>query len=416
MAVRDPIWKHIYLTEALFEASRSEPFTRLSRIRQLGPTEIVYPGASHTRASHSYGVYHVAKRLLERLIERGAEDWITDEGIAAYLAAALFHDLGHFPYTHSLKELPLKEHETLTAECILREPLYSLIGKTGADPHQTAAIIDNAIHTDDGETLFFRRLLSGVLDPDKLDYLNRDAFFCGVPYGTQDTDFILSRLIPDKERGIVIDAPAVMSVESILFSKYLMYRSVYWHKQVRIATAMMKKALYSGLSEGAFTPEQLYNQDDEGIFNLIEGCTFTGKKAARNLHDRRLYQVVYETPFNGSSTANTTQRQLENLDTRNTHEAELAELFSREIGTELDTTDVLIDIPEGISFESNLWITDENKTFSDSSTIFRADIIEQFTRSLRILRIAVSPDISSKLGPNGDKKLAEICNMRYTID
>ncbi|MDR1748972.1 MAG: HD domain-containing protein [Spirochaetaceae bacterium] len=422
-AVRDPIWKHIYLTEPLFEASRSEPFTRLSRIRQLGPTEILYPGATHTRASHSYGVYHVAKRLLEKLVERGAGEWITEEGTCSYLAAALFHDLGHFPYTHSLKELslngsPLKEHETLTAECILREPLYSLTGKTGADPRQVAAIIDASVHTDDGETLFFRRLLSGVLDPDKLDYLNRDAFFCGVPYGTQDTDYILSRLIPDRERGVVIDSPAVMSVESILFSKYLMYRSVYWHRQVRIATAMMKKALYSGLSEGVFTQEELYNQDDAGIFSLIQTCRFTGKKVALNLHERRLYHVVYETPFNGAesgvfrSAESAAQRQLENLDTRSIHEAELAELFSRAMGTELDKTDILIDIPEEISFESDLWVTDEKKTFSRSSTIFREDIIEQFTRSLRILRIAVSPDIGSKID---HRKLAEICNMRYTI-
>ena len=97
------------------------------------------------------------------------------------------------------------------------------------------------------EILFYRQLLSGVLDPDKLDYLNRDAFYCGVPYGIQDTEFTLSALEPDSEKGITINSKSIVAVENLLFSKYLMYRTVYWHKTVRIVTAMMKKTLFSAL-------------------------------------------------------------------------------------------------------------------------------------------------------------------------
>ena len=131
-AVRDSLWQHIYLTPELEATTQTPVFNRLYSIKQLGPTEIVYPGATHTRASHSFGVYHIALRLIDSLLAKGAGEWVTKEGISSFMSAALFHDLGHFPFTHSLKELPLKDHEDLTADAILAEPLKSLIAKTSS--------------------------------------------------------------------------------------------------------------------------------------------------------------------------------------------------------------------------------------------------------------------------------------------
>ncbi len=388
-AVRDPIWKHIYMTEQLFDASKSLAFIRLSRIRQLGPAYIVYPGAAHTRASHSYGVYHVARMLLETLVQRGA-DWVSETGCFSYFAAALFHDAGHFPYTHSLKELPLKNHESLTADIIRGEPVRSLIGKTGADPEQAAAIVDTTIQTDDPETLFFRRLLSGVLDPDKLDYLTRDAFFCGVPYGTQDTDFVLSRLVPHKEKGITVASSAVLSVENLLFSKYMMYRSVYWNRHVRIATAMMKKTLYSALSSGAVTAEELYNQDDEGIYRLIESKQFPAKSAAQKLYEHKLYTIIFEIPFDEQ---NPRHIRLEDLAERDSLERQFAENLTRLQSRSVNAADILIDIPERISFENDLHIYDARDSFSGRPSVFTDEAVRQFTKALRIIRVGISGDV-----------------------
>ena len=130
-AIRDPVWKHIHIIEPLADAMFTCEFVRLSRIRQLGPTEIVYPGAVHTRASHSIGVYGVARRLLEVLEQRGAGEWLTKSGKVSWYAAALFHDIGHFPYTHSLKELPLAEHESLSAQIVLKDSIASCISAGG---------------------------------------------------------------------------------------------------------------------------------------------------------------------------------------------------------------------------------------------------------------------------------------------
>ena len=131
VAVRDPVWKHIWITPELEAITRTDPFSRLYRIKQLGPAEYVYPGATHSRASHSFGVFHLAHRMLSILLETGADQWTTREGRASFLAAALLHDLGHFPFTHALKELPLLEHEELTAGIIRQNPLSTLIAASG---------------------------------------------------------------------------------------------------------------------------------------------------------------------------------------------------------------------------------------------------------------------------------------------
>ncbi len=110
--IRDPLWKHIYLSPQMMAVVASEPFQKLYRIKQLGITHLVYPGATHTRFVHSLGVFHLAKRMLRGLLSSEHAPTLSLEGVKAFLCAALLHDIGHFPFTHSLKELPLREHES----------------------------------------------------------------------------------------------------------------------------------------------------------------------------------------------------------------------------------------------------------------------------------------------------------------
>ena len=388
------------MTDKQAQLTESAPFMRLNRILQLGPVYLVYPGATHTRASHSIGVYHLGRRLLQNLAQRGA-DWLTPEGIKSFLAACLLHDLGHFPYTHSLKELSLSSHEELTGEIILKEPMKSLVGDTGADPVLTAAIIDKDSKAAFGDELYFyRKLLSGALDPDKLDYLNRDARYCGVPYGAQDVDFILSRLIPDKERGTDIDSRLIPNVESVLFSKYLMYRTVYWHRQVRSATAMVKKALINGLNAGIFTNEELYNLDDYSLFGLLgrkTGCHLT-----ESVREGKIYSTAAEIPYEQAKKPGIMDIQI-----RSQMEKKLTERLNR-AGIPLNEDDIIIDIPEPVSLETGLFVADEGCSFSNSSSAFKTETVNSFIKTLYTIRVFINQKYNQKI-----KTLPDLCDMMY---
>jgi HD superfamily phosphohydrolase len=382
--IRDALWGHIYLTPGMAALTRSAPFMRLTRISQLGPVSYVYPGATHTRASHSLGVYHLGRRLLQNLVDRGAR-WLSPEGVLSFLSACLLHDLGHFPYTHSLKELPLESHESLTARLILGEPLRSLVGAAGADPDFSAAIVDTSLPARDGELLYYRKLLSGALDPDKLDYLNRDARYCGVPYGVQDVDFILSRLYPDQERGVDIDSRGIPGVESILFSKYLMYRTVYWHHSVRSATGMIKKALIRGLEEGLIAPEELYDLDDQSLFALMEsraGVDGGDFSLAARVKRGDLFSLAAEFPFDPQK-----HRGLRDLKNRSRYEAALAGELSGALGISIPGEGLIIDVPEPFSLETGLYVRNEGCYFAESSSAFKAETIRAFAGSLYVVRI-----------------------------
>ncbi len=396
--VRDPLWKHIYFSDGLIDIINSLPFQELGGIKQLGPAYMVYPGATHTRFSHSLGVFQLAVRLIRIILRAGTTIPFSLEGVKAFLCASLIHDLGHFPFAHSLKELPLVKHEVLTGQVVLSEPLYTLIkDRVGADPHIVAAIVDHELESrGNTEVHFFRNILSGVLDPDKLDYLNRDAYFCGVPYGIQDVDFALSRILPHSDTGIAIDIRGVAVVENILFSKYLMYRAVYWHRAVRVATAMIKKAVYLGLADEKVRADDLYLLDDDTFFSKFRESSFSPFSLIKKVSERKLHKTVLELPF---EQGNRLHEDLQSLNLRFTKERELAGLLSTVCGAALQDEDVIIDIPENISFEIQLpvWNGKEFIEYPRSGTVFTEEVVDNFTSTLRRIRVMVNPEYADIL-------------------
>jgi len=392
--IRDPLWQNIFLSKGFKQLVSLEPFQKLAGVKQLGPSYHVYPGSTHTRLSHSLGVFHLARRIINRLVSHPDCIALTLEGVKSFLCAALLHDLGHFPYAHSLKELPLKDHEVLTGEIILAEPLLSCIENViGASAAKTAAIVNFEMpHEDDSEVIFFRNILSGVLDPDKLDYLNRDAFFCGVPYGIQDTDFAISKIVPT-ENGIGINHQGITAVENILFSKYLMYKTVYWHKTVRIATAMIKKAVITGLTEGIIKSDDLYGLTDNDFFNRYTEDFHPVMKLIEMVNRRSLYKCVYEVPFDAE---NKLHNRLSDLDQRLAYENSGSDACS--------CSDLIIDVPEPISFEVNLPVvgTSGKTSYIESESVFSGPVVEGFTSSLRKIRVYVpEADVEDFKLPDG---------------
>jgi HD superfamily phosphohydrolase len=416
--IRDPVWKNIALSRPLLRLVELPAFQKMGGVKQLGPTYLVYPGATHTRLNHSLGVVHLARRMIQHLLMNGTATVgqarvprITLEGVKAFLCAALLHDVGHYPYAHSLKELEVATHESLTAARISEADFSRVIrDELGTDPALVAAIVDPQRSYGGTEELqFYRNLLSGVLDPDKLDYLNRDAYFCGVPYGVQDVDFVFAE-IRIHSRGLAVTEKGLTAVESVLFSKYLMYRSVYWHKTVRIATAMIKKAVLLGLTQGVLSPSELYWLDDQEFYTRTREHGFPPFQLIPRVAERRLYKQIATVPFREE---NPFQSSLRHLETRLELEARIAAEASRLTGAGVPAHAVIIDIPEPIRFEIDVPVVlqEEGRTaaYHESPSVFTPRIVGGFGGALRRISLIaeVDPELQGALARMGPQAMLE---------
>ncbi len=386
-SVKDVLWGNVLFTDELKKLLTVRSVEKLSRIKQNGPTYLIYPGSVHTRLSHSIGVYCLSRQILLSIARKNDELPLTKSGMMSFLVAALLHDIGHFPYAHSLKELPIREHEEIAASLINGDSeLCEAVKRTGADPEMTGAIIDKAKATEDSETVFYRGILSGTLDPDKLDYLSRDAYFSGVPYGTQNTDYIISSL-DYRDGSIVMKEEALVSVEHVLFSKYLMYKTIYWHKGTRCATAMIKKALLSALEDGVITPEDLYLKDDDEFNELA------------TIHSSYRPFVLIDMVKHGQLLAKKGEWGLDELPRLTKEASDLSgrrrvenaiRLELQKIHPEIEEQLVIIDIPEPIRFEYDMKLLRADGSVSEireDESVFSRMVGKSFSENLRKLSV-----------------------------
>ncbi len=290
--VRDPLWDNIRLDPAALSVIDSPAVQRLRYVRQLGHAFLVYPGATHTRFEHALGAYHLTRRALGALEERGELAGVGEPERLAVRLAALLHDIGHYPCSHALEEAGFPSHELIGAER-LRDPGLSET-LSAIDPRLSTAIAD-LIQGKSQSPL--AGLISGSIDLDKIDYLSRDARMCGVPYGTVDVDRLLASLtlIRNDEGRIEVGVheKGVSALESLLFAKYQMYRNVYWHHAVRSATCMFKRAVRAAVASGTLTHAQVRDATDDGV---MEQLMREGSVLASMVRHRRLYKRALELP------------------------------------------------------------------------------------------------------------------------
>ena len=270
--IRDPLWDTIRLDPTALRIVDTAEFQRLRYIRQLGLGHLVYPGATHTRFDHALGVYHLTATALRHVRERGSAPPEAWEGEELIPYAALLHDIGHYAFSHALEELESDlpaDHEEVSRRFFTSPALRDALSPLGLGaPDRIHELIR-------GESrLPLRGLVSGSLDLDKMEYLRRDARFCGVPYGEVDVDRLLQGLIlvPDPQTGdfeIGVHEKAVAALESLLFAKYQMFRNVYWHHAVRAATALYKRIVEDAVGAGLLDPEELVGPTDEELLYEI---------------------------------------------------------------------------------------------------------------------------------------------------
>lgn len=270
--VRDPLWNTIRLDATATRIVDTAEFQRLRYIRQLGLAHLVYPGATHTRFDHALGVYHLTVTALRQLRERGGVPSHVWEGEELVPYAALLHDIGHYAFSHALEELEgdlPADHEEVSRRFFSSPSLRDALAPLGpASPDGLYDLIRGR------SSLPLRGLVSGSLDLDKMEYLRRDARFCGVPYGEVDVDRLLQGLVlvPDPESGayeVGVHEKAAAALESLLFAKYQMFRNVYWHHAVRAATALYKRIVEDAVEAGLLDPEELVGPTDEELLYEI---------------------------------------------------------------------------------------------------------------------------------------------------
>lgn len=271
--IRDPLWETIRLDPTAVRIVDTAEFQRLRYIRQLGLAHLVYPGATHTRFDHALGVYHLTKTALRLLRERGGVSPEAWEGEELVPYAALLHDIGHYAYSHALEELETEHlpvhHEEVSKRFFTSPALRDALAPLGLTaPDRIAELIRG-----DSE-IPLRGLVSGSLDLDKMEYLRRDARFCGVPYGEVDVSRLLQgiELLEDPVSGAIevgVHEKAIAALESLLFAKYQMFRNVYWHHAVRAATVLYKRIVEESVRGGLVDPEELVGPTDEELLYEI---------------------------------------------------------------------------------------------------------------------------------------------------
>ena len=231
--INDPVYGFITIDHPLILQIISHPvYQRLRNIHQMAFAHLVYPGAVHSRLHHSLGAYHLMCTALNELKGKGVE--ITAEEELGAKVAILLHDVGHGPFSHALENELVKDvpHEAISI--LLMEKLNNELGG------QLKTAID--IFTYKHSKKFLYQLVSGQLDVDRMDYLNRDSFFTGVAEGVIGYDRIL-KMLTVKDGNLVVEEKAIYSIEKFLVSRRLMYWQVYLHKTVLSAEMMLVKII-----------------------------------------------------------------------------------------------------------------------------------------------------------------------------
>jgi len=220
--VNDPVYGFVTIpSDFLFSLIEHPFFQRLRRIRQLGLTSFVYPGALHTRFHHALGAMHLTMEAIETLRNKGSD--ISDEEAEATLAAILLHDIGHGPFSHSL------EHSIVTKTS--HEDISSLIMERMNSDFNGKLSLAIEIFCGRYYKKFLHQLISSQLDMDRLDYLKRDSFYTGVSEGVISTDRLIKMLVVHNDE-LMVEAKGIYSVEKFIVARRLMYWQVYYHKTV----------------------------------------------------------------------------------------------------------------------------------------------------------------------------------------
>lgn len=323
---RDPIHGFIKISEKERQLIDSFEYQRLRRIRQLGLSYLVYPGAEHSRFSHCIGTVELATRAFKSIVG-DKRDLFENESHIKRLEqllrlAALLHDFGHPPFSHAAESniMPLRSvvdpsvtteercsHEEwggyLLSKTQLGEQIDELFGEDDEiSSKDVIRIIQGKISREDPFEYLLYQILSSELDVDRMDYLLRDSRCCGVPYGVFDSDRLIQKLTVDDKEGIALAVKlgGLFSLEGLIIARYHMFLQVYFHDVRRCFDIILSRFLGGEFSKGLpGDPNEYLSLDDYAIEQMIKSKFFDSKRSddlASRLLTRRHYKTLHESP------------------------------------------------------------------------------------------------------------------------
>ena len=302
--IRDPVYGYVKINQIEKNLIDNRFLQRLKRIKQLGLVHLVYPGAEHSRFTHSIGTMYIAGRMGERLKEQG---FISDDDVQLLRLAGLLHDIGHGPFSHVFEDILFAKrketHEDLTIWLITKSEISDIINSFGFDPQKVASL---SVGRYKGRKEYLNDILVSGFCADILDYLLRDSHYTGVEYGRIDIFRIIDSISVVDDR-LAVDSAALYALESLVIARYEMFRAVYFHRTVRAASLMIREAMrladsFIGLTSFD-SPDTFYPLVDEFVIISIlskksdEKEIKQAKEFVKALLTRRLLKCSYEQIF-----------------------------------------------------------------------------------------------------------------------
>ena len=382
----DPIHDFVRVYDNELKIIDTPIFQRLRRIRQLSGAHLIYPGAQHTRFEHSLGVMHIASMAGQVLAEKGV---VSSDDIQNLRLASLLHDIGHGPFSHLFEEIFEEKrkisHEDLGRDIILKTEIGDIISKNGFDKKLITKLAFG-----DSKLQFMNEIISGVLSADMMDYLLRDGYFTGAEHAKIDHHRLTHSLDVYKNK-LALDKSSLVNFETMMISRYQMFKAVYFHKTVRAGEVMLLEAM--DLAEGELglssmnLDEYLQLSDDvilAKLLNLPEHNSKlkASKKIATDYLNRNLFKSVFETTLTGKAITKK-------------HMQELREEVSKK--SKIDINEIFVDssntpsIPLSPSKKESKSIilleNDGNKTTAKEILISQIKLVSAMSGFMKILRV-----------------------------
>lgn len=412
--IRLPFGQDVPFTSRVRALVDTAAFQRLRQISQLGLATAVYPGATHSRFEHALGVFHNAIQYLYQL---GRDDRFARSfdrhSAEVLLCASLLHDVGHWPLCHPIEDMEIEglpSHEAFALEVLSEDEELTAALRTQWNV-EPAEVIEVLVGDSDSPALrLMRSILSGPIDIDKLDYLDRDSLHAGVPYGRNfDKNRLISSLVLNEAGdGLAITAKGKTAAELMVFARYVMFSEVYWHHAVRSATAMFARAFYE-LRDRLDLSKFLRGTEHEATNELCWHATGTAwQPLADGVFGRKrlLYKQVAEWGPLNSATLYTSiaRRPYSDL-------VKLSEVIAHELGKSglgsVSPADVLIDAPppgREIEFRVDIFYPKENRyrPLDAVSPVTEALARRQFDDAVKRVRVFVHPRLRAAVDTSVD--------------